>query len=493
MATSRQISRILFIAACYAYCFLFLYAAVSKLLDYNNFVVQIGQSPLLSAFAGWISWLVPALEIIIAIGLLIPRCQRIALIAAFLLMVKFSAYIFFIMNFSAFVPCSCGGILEAMSWKQHLIFNIAVCLLGLIALLAEIKFEAPRHVWKFGLALSFSTVIAVAAIGVLHVLSEDQMHNRNAFVRRFPVKKPIEPDKLDIKFPTYHFAGADDTKIYLGNTTATRHVLIVSKNLRDTTSAIIKAEKGKLDTYAPRLKIWSPYFYIVEGNIPFVIKGTVSDWKSQKIQLLKTPFSHAEPSSDNEMLFRHRDPKSGQYELASLNLNDKTLRSNTKILTKQIDGLFDADGILASDGNNFAYVYYYRNEIIRIDKNLEVLQRFKTIDTISKAEIKVFKNPETGEMKLGGAPVFVNRLAAIDGKYLFINSPRVGKYEPEIMFRSADIIDIYDMEKGKYLSSFYYYKEQKRSLKSFIVRNRTLFALHGKTLSATRLDDQLFE
>ena len=36
---------------CLLYILLFVYAAVSKLLDFENFQVQLGQSPLLSAFA----------------------------------------------------------------------------------------------------------------------------------------------------------------------------------------------------------------------------------------------------------------------------------------------------------------------------------------------------------------------------------------------------------------------------------------------------------
>jgi len=39
----------------YLYVLLFVYAGISKLLDYENFTVQLGQSPLLSAYAGLIA------------------------------------------------------------------------------------------------------------------------------------------------------------------------------------------------------------------------------------------------------------------------------------------------------------------------------------------------------------------------------------------------------------------------------------------------------
>jgi membrane protein CcdC involved in cytochrome C biogenesis len=45
---------------------LFIYAAISKVLDYETFTIQLAQSPLLSAYAGIIAWLVPGGEIVIA-------------------------------------------------------------------------------------------------------------------------------------------------------------------------------------------------------------------------------------------------------------------------------------------------------------------------------------------------------------------------------------------------------------------------------------------
>lgn len=121
----------------YLFILLFLYAATSKVLDYENFRVQLAQSPLLSAFAGPVSWGVPLLEIVIAIMLLVSIWRTAGLFAAFGLMVMFTAYIHIILNYSAFVPCSCGGILEKLGWTQHMIFNAIFILLSVIAILLQ--------------------------------------------------------------------------------------------------------------------------------------------------------------------------------------------------------------------------------------------------------------------------------------------------------------------------------------------------------------------
>jgi uncharacterized membrane protein YphA (DoxX/SURF4 family) len=114
---------------------LFVYAALSKLLDYDEFRVQVSKSPLLTAFTGWVIWLVPAVEIVIALLLAIPRWRLPALYASFTLMVMFTAYIVAILHFSDFIPCSCGGILQNMNWDQHLVFNIFFIVLALTGVL----------------------------------------------------------------------------------------------------------------------------------------------------------------------------------------------------------------------------------------------------------------------------------------------------------------------------------------------------------------------
>ena len=116
---------------CFLFILLFTHAAVTKLIDYQKFTVQIGQSPLLTDFAGVLAWAVPGVELLIAGMLAITRLRMVGLYAAFSLMVMFTAYIIAILQFSDSIPCSCGGVLEAMGWTEHLIFNMGFVLLGI--------------------------------------------------------------------------------------------------------------------------------------------------------------------------------------------------------------------------------------------------------------------------------------------------------------------------------------------------------------------------
>jgi len=114
---------------------LFVYSATSKLLDLQQFRVQLGQSPLLTAFAAWVMWIIPMVEIVISLLLAFPKTRSHGLYASFSLMTMFTAYIIIITRFSEYVPCSCGGILQKMNWNQHLVFNIGFVLLALTGIL----------------------------------------------------------------------------------------------------------------------------------------------------------------------------------------------------------------------------------------------------------------------------------------------------------------------------------------------------------------------
>jgi MFS family permease len=123
---------------------LFMYAAVSKLLDYEKFVYQLGKSPYIENYAHTVAWSIPAGEILISLALLFQRSRLLGLYASFGIMLMFSIYIYVMLNYSYYVPCSCGGVLSKMSWQQHFWFNIAFTLLALTGILLTIMRSRPK-------------------------------------------------------------------------------------------------------------------------------------------------------------------------------------------------------------------------------------------------------------------------------------------------------------------------------------------------------------
>jgi len=127
----------------YFFILLFCYAAISKLLDFENFQNQVSESPLLNEFSQILPYTVIIIEFLIA-GLLCYRKTRTTgLIGSFVLMLVFTGYIALLLSTSQHLPCSCGGILEKMSWHQHLYFNMGCVILTIIALGLNLKYSRP--------------------------------------------------------------------------------------------------------------------------------------------------------------------------------------------------------------------------------------------------------------------------------------------------------------------------------------------------------------
>lgn len=118
----------------YLLILLFAYTAASKMLTYPLFVIQLGLSPLLPAFATKIAWLVPLIEFLVALLLVIPSLVTLGLYASWVLLFFFTLYVGGILTIASHIPCSCGGVLEALSWGQHLAFNVAFLALNTLVL-----------------------------------------------------------------------------------------------------------------------------------------------------------------------------------------------------------------------------------------------------------------------------------------------------------------------------------------------------------------------
>ncbi len=119
---------------------LWVYASASKLLDYETSSVQM----LRQVFPAWISqilvWAVPVSELAAAGLLLVSQTQRAGLYASFYLLSAFSCYIALILTgLFGDIPCSCGGVLEQMTWTQHLFFNLFFWALTLVAIIFSPK------------------------------------------------------------------------------------------------------------------------------------------------------------------------------------------------------------------------------------------------------------------------------------------------------------------------------------------------------------------
>ncbi len=121
------------------YIVLFVYTASSKLMHLGVFRLRLERMPYIAPYAQWISWGIPFLELVIAGLLLFHGYRLIGLYASLILMFVFTGYIIAVLQFSEHIPCSCGGVLSALRWDDHILFNMVFLVLALAAIILDKK------------------------------------------------------------------------------------------------------------------------------------------------------------------------------------------------------------------------------------------------------------------------------------------------------------------------------------------------------------------
>jgi len=117
---------------CAIFIILFIYTGLNKIIDAEKFRFEIGRSPFVTNFSDQIAYLLPPGELVLSVLLIVRRTRLLGLYLSFALMALFTGYIWLMLHYAPDLPCSCGGIISALSWRGHFVFNsvftaLAVC------------------------------------------------------------------------------------------------------------------------------------------------------------------------------------------------------------------------------------------------------------------------------------------------------------------------------------------------------------------------------
>jgi hypothetical protein len=115
---------------------LFLYASISKWLDFNLFIGEMNNQPLPNWMTPYLVWSIPMIEVLIALALIFEKSRLPALYASLILMLLFTIYsAAILLHAFKYIPCSCGGVIRKLTWPQHLFFNlffVGISLVGIV-------------------------------------------------------------------------------------------------------------------------------------------------------------------------------------------------------------------------------------------------------------------------------------------------------------------------------------------------------------------------
>jgi hypothetical protein len=125
---------------------LFSYTAINKLFVLTRFEFQLSTFPLLHAHPLLVAWIIIGSEIGIVALLMTPRRTLIGLIASLILLSLFTAYLLIMLLTTSNLPCTCGGVLEQLSWPQHIGLNLLFIGISILGLVSERRILYSSHI-----------------------------------------------------------------------------------------------------------------------------------------------------------------------------------------------------------------------------------------------------------------------------------------------------------------------------------------------------------
>ncbi|MDN5211829.1 hypothetical protein QQ020_07195 [Fulvivirgaceae bacterium BMA12] len=322
--------------------------------------------------------------------------------------------------------------------------------------------------------------------------THDRRYQHNSFNRIFYANAIVPADTLDIRYNSYYFAGVASNHIYLGNNTAPTHLLMANTSLKGTQHVQLEVENIAFKSIL--VKVDSPDFYLMDGTMPFIYSGKVGDWHASRCTFDSTYFIEAIPVAHKSFILRAMGTQFYKNVLAKKTVSPSQLKYADNLLEKQVNGIFCTDGMLIYNKHlaKLVYVYFYRNQFMCIDTSLNLLYKANTIDTISKAQIKVANVTSSNTLTMAAPPLVVNKKCSVFGNWLFINSNLLAGNEDRRIFDRSAVIDVYNLQEGRYKFSFYIPDHMEKKINSFLVSDHTLVALNDHYLLSYKLNEALF-
>jgi len=146
---SSQKKQIVLEACAFLLIFLFVYTASSKLYRWVDFRNVMYYFPWIRGYADWLAWIVPFAELGISALLLFPRTRKAGFYASFFLLLIFTVYLATMVGTQRKLPCSCGGVLRYLTWRQHIVFNLFFLVISLAGILYKNpirRFFSPKNI-----------------------------------------------------------------------------------------------------------------------------------------------------------------------------------------------------------------------------------------------------------------------------------------------------------------------------------------------------------
>ncbi|WP_409994882.1 MauE/DoxX family redox-associated membrane protein [Chitinophaga pinensis] len=114
--------------------------------DVPGFVVQMQRQPFSDAYGKFLTWSIPATEILLSLMMVTTAFRKLGLYLSTSLMICFTGYIVLVqLHYYGKIPCSCGGVISKLSWPQHLLFNLFFVAIGFLGIYLEQRADSLQQ------------------------------------------------------------------------------------------------------------------------------------------------------------------------------------------------------------------------------------------------------------------------------------------------------------------------------------------------------------
>ncbi|WP_268225119.1 hypothetical protein [Sinomicrobium oceani] len=345
---------------------------------------------------------------------------------------------------------------------------------------------------KVILKLILCTICCILLVAGLFAWSQKDAIRDHGFERTLVNNKISYINTVPLKQEAYYFAGHDKDSIYMGNyKNPTKLLKIVLPQMDTTYIDILLAPEDSIQPYKTyTVNVQPPYFYFMEGTTPILKRGKLNHWEPKRFMYDNTYFIAALPIGEKRAALKSVSRKTQEYALGLEKNTDPKIELKYDILEKQIDGIFCTDGqMLFSEAlSKLIYIYYYRNQFMVMNQDVELLYRGTTIDTISKVKIKTATNQEGNVRKLASPQFLVNKRTAIHNQYIYIYATGMAKNDELNDFKNSSTIDVYDLQKkGTYSYSFRVPDFKHSKISDFLVIKNYVLTYQGNHVIVYRI------